>query len=181
MNPLLLDQLLVDYRQLVAKVDAHVTAVGEACADQLACRPGCDSCCRHLTVTAVEAISLARALQALPAAEGAVLRERAGTAADGDACPLLAGGLCLLYAARPLICRTHGLPLLVEDEAGRRVDFCPQNFTGAASLPAALVLDLERLNTLLALINRQFLGRLQAAGLELPERLSLAAALALQL
>jgi uncharacterized protein len=177
----LLDQLLADYRQLIAKVDAHVATVAESCADQLACRPGCASCCRHLTVTSVEAFALARALQDMPGDQAAKLREGAAAAGDSETCPLLVGGLCRLYAARPLICRTHGLPLLVEDEAGRRVDFCPQNFTAVESLPAALVLDLERLNILLALINRQFLAGLEAAGVKVAERLPLAAALALQL
>ena len=176
-----LEDLLADYRQLIAKVDAHVAGVVAACADQLACRPGCSSCCRHLTVTAVEAFALGKALLEHPADEAARLRELAAETEGGEACPLLAGGLCQLYAARPLICRTHGLPLLVEDEAGQRVDFCPLNFTGTESLPAGLVLDLEKLNTLLALINRRFLEALAEAGEEFPERLSLAAALTLQL
>ena len=176
-----LDALLADYRQLIAKVDAHVAGVVAACADQLACKPGCSSCCRHLTVTAVEAFALAGALRERPSGEVERLRALAAAAAGDMDCPLLAGGLCQLYAARPLICRTHGLPLLVEDEAGQRVDFCPLNFTAAESLPSSLVLDLEKLNTLLALVNRRFLEGLAAAGTDLPARLSLAAALNLQL
>ena len=173
-------ELLADYRRLVTKVDAHAAAVAVACGDQIACRPGCDSCCRHLSVATVEALALAAAVQALPAAQAEDLR-RVGSAATDAACPLLAGGMCRLYAARPLICRTHGLPLLVEDAAGRRVDFCPQNFTGADSLPGSVVLELDRLNALLSLLNRQLLERLHSMGLELPERLSLGAALQLQL
>lgn len=180
MDATFLETLLSDYRRLLAKIDAHAAAVTATCGDQLRCGPGCDSCCRHLTVAAVEALALAAAVAELPSAQAEELRQAAATA-DAQACPLLADGLCRLYAVRPLICRTHGLPLLVEDQAGRRVDFCPRNFGGAESMPGSAVLDLERVNTLLSLLNRQALERCAAAGLELPERLSLAAALSLQL
>ena len=176
-----LDQLLADYRQLVTRVNRHAAAVETSCRDQMACRPGCASCCRQISVSAIEALVLWRALQDLPSGVAAAHREAATAAVAAEVCPLLEGGLCRLYAARPLICRTHGLPLLVEDDGGRRVDFCPLSFTAGGSLPGALVLDLERLNTLLALLNRQFLGVLAAQGIDLPPRLSLGAALSLQL
>lgn len=175
------DQLLTGYRQLVTRIDSHAAAVATSCGDQLACHPGCAGCCRQITVSAIEALALWRALQDIPPAEAATLRAAAVAAEASEECPLLEGELCRLYAARPLICRTHGLPLLVEDEAGRRVDFCPLNFTAGGSLPGALVLDLERLNTLLSLLNRQFLEVLAANRIELPPRLGLGAALSLQL
>ncbi len=94
-------------------------------------------------------------------------------------CPLLAGGECLLYGARPLICRTHGLPLLVDDGAGRRVDFCPENFRGLESLPGEAVLDLERLNAALAAVDAHFAEEAFGGGKAPRRRLTLADALLL--
>jgi Fe-S-cluster containining protein len=176
-----IELLLPNFRQLVVMVDTHCAAVERDLAQHLVCRPGCAGCCRHLTVFAVEAVHLARGLATLPIAVRTALGRRAGETAAADPCPLLEGGLCRLYATRPLICRTHGLPLLVAGEEGTRVDFCPENFQGLERLPAAAVLDLERLNLLLAAVNRDFLSRIAEHGVTLPERLSLSSALTLKL
>ena len=177
-----LGNLLASYRQLVAKVDGHASTVVREHGEELACRPGCSDCCRLQTVFAVEGVALALALQGLPEEELSRLREGEGNHSSEALCPLLRGGLCPLYAARPLICRTHGLPLLVADGDGRRVDYCPHNFRGVATLPGGAVLDLDRLNLLLAAVNRQFLAAWVGQGRPpLPERLRLTAVLRLQL
>ena len=144
-----------NYFALRDRVDAFAGRVTESFATALACRAGCDSCCRHLTLFPVEAHALALALQSLPIAEQETIRKRAH-AATPDACPLLADGMCLLYAARPLICRTHGLPLLMVTENTKTVDYCPLNFTGVESLPGWAVLDLNQLNAALATVNALF-------------------------
>ena len=116
--------------------------------------------------------SLHRAWQDLPAPARVHLRDHLAGAAVGEACPLLENNLCPLYAARPIICRTHGLPLLIEDAAGTRVDRCPLNFAGYAALPGNAVIHLERLNAALIIINRQFIARVFPGG-GLPERIPL--------
>lgn len=177
----LLEDLLADYRAVVARIDAHVAGVIADWGEHLACAPGCDRCCRHLNVFAVEAVALALALQEVPRRERSRLADRSAGDLEQTGCPLLSEGLCSLYGARPLICQTHGLPLLVTEGEGRRVDTCPENFRGLESLPGAAVLDLERLNTLLAVVNRRFVAGLRQHGVQLPERLPLASALGLQL
>ena len=166
---------LANYFALRERVDAFARKVTEAYAASLACRAGCDSCCRHLTLFPVEAYALAVALQALPMAEQELIRERARTALP-DACPLLDDGVCLLYAARPLICRTHGLPLLVTSDT-KSVDYCPLNFKGVVNLPGWAVLDLDQLNATLAVINAHFASEfLKESG---DRRISIAEALRL--
>ena len=64
---------------------------------------------------------------------------------------------CSIYESRPLICRTQGLPLLIESEDGEQeVDFCPLNFTepGAIDdLDEDHLVPLDALNLRLALLN----------------------------
>ena len=128
----------------------------------------------------MEAAALAAALRALPQTEVTELQARARQATLEGPCPLLVAGSCRLYAARPLICRTHGLPLLMTGADGPRVDYCPKNFADVASLPAAAIIDLERLNTALVAINQLYLRECQDDGTSANARLSIAAALLLR-
>jgi hypothetical protein len=164
-------QALALYRQLLERVDRFSAQVETQLAETLACRAGCDFCCRLEAVFPVEAHAVCQALAQLPPATLAALSER--RAAGEEVCPLLLEGHCAIYAARPLICRTHGLPLLLEEDGATRIDHCPLNFAGLESLPGALVLQLEAVNQPLAAINQLFL-RQPPAGWDLPgERIRL--------
>ncbi|GFO67091.1 hypothetical protein GMLC_06700 [Geomonas limicola] len=163
---------LDNYRALRARIDEMYRSTAERFHEQIVCRPGCDSCCRHLSIFAVEAAAITRALHELPVEQAQEIRAAAAQAAADGPCPLLKGGLCLLYQARPIICRTHGLPLLLSREGANQIDFCPENFRGLTSIPGNAVLDLERLNEALAAINALYLRSFPG-----PERLTLAQAL----
>lgn len=166
-----IDPLLAPYRQLVAQTDLLCARIVQKFAPQIVCRAGCGGCCQLQSVLPVEAYSLFVAWRQLPASEREALLQTIADA-DAEACPLLADARCPLYPARPLICRTHGLPILFATEAGRSVDFCPLNFVGVSSLPGTAVIDLDRLNLLLAQINRDFVARL-FGDQPPPERLAL--------
>lgn len=146
---------LAPYRTLVQKVDTFARQVHRLFADRMSCRRGCADCCLLESVLPVEAASLELALKALPEAVFEGLGSTAGSASTN--CPLLLDGECSIYAARPLICRTHGLPLLIREEKGNSVDVCEKNFVDGGSLPGEAVLDLEALNAALVMINRRFL------------------------
>lgn len=83
-------------------------------------------------------------------------------------------GTCAIYAARPLVCRTQGLPLRYPDGvipkeavmaqgktkpgAADGIIWCPLNFT--ASPPRGPdVLDAGRVDEILALVNRRHAER----------------------
>lgn len=165
---------LENYLALLARVKELCRCTAEAFNAHITCRAGCDACCRHLSVFAVEAAALREALKELPPEKGALVRSKARGADEDSPCPLLHDGLCLLYQARPIICRTHGLPLLLLRDGERSIDFCPENFQGLPSIPGSAVIDLERLNMMLATINALYLQTHPG-----PERLTIAEALAL--
>jgi Fe-S-cluster containining protein len=144
---------LRNYRELLRRVDELCRVAGERLAGLLTCHEGCDACCRHLSLFAVEAAVLAEAVAALPAEQHGRLLQRARRATQDGPCPLLEEHACLIYEARPIICRTHGLPLLTRADGEERVDFCPRNCRGASSLPGEAVLDLDRLNAALAAVD----------------------------
>jgi Fe-S-cluster containining protein len=77
---------------------------------------------------------------------------------QGERCSLLAAnGECLIYEVRPIICRSHGAPVTYREGDVTRRDVCPLNFGGdTTGLDPEDSLNLDLLNTLLALIARQF-------------------------
>ena len=111
-------------------------------------------------------------LASLPAEAREALAARA-TGGDPRVCPALEGdGRCAIYSFRPVICRTHGLPIrfarpltpalttgALRPNPGARslpiVDACPRNFAAAISpsLPADAVLDQTTLSTVLGALD----------------------------
>jgi uncharacterized protein len=142
------------YERLLAKVEGHATPIETRQRKNLACREGCSGCCRsHLALAPVEARYLAEGLAELHEAARAAILKNAQALIEtgaGGPCPLLVDDRCALYSRRPLICRTHGLPVTARElrERGRAFDVCPLNFTEEA--PAAEdLLNLDVLNALL--------------------------------
>lgn len=169
----------VEYEALRDKVDAFAAHAEAAQAEWLRCRAGCDGCCRlRRTAWAVEIDAIRRHLATLRAEQRAALaaRREAPAVAAGERCVFLDDdGRCAVYAARPLICRTHGPALRLPDGA---LAWCGLNFEGvpdeavAELLPADAVLDVELVNRMLALINARYLD-----GRDEPARAPLDAAL----
>lgn len=170
-------ELLCNYRALVAKVDEMSARIAAEYAAHISCHRGCDGCCRHLSLSLVEAVALAVACSSRPPEQRAFLRDRARKATAEGTCPLLVDGECVLYADRPIICRTHGLPVRVTEGAEQRIDYCPENFKDLGALPGAAVVDIETLNTILAAVNKLFANAYNS--LRENERISIAEALLL--
>lgn len=165
---------LENYLALLERVDALCAGTAAKFPSEISCHAGCDACCRHLSVFAVEAAALREALGRLSGEDAARVREGAANTAPEDPCPLLQDGLCRLYEARPIICRTHGLPLLLQRDGENCIDFCPENFQSLPSIPGSAVIDLERLNAVLATVNSLYLQAFPG-----PERITVAEALTL--
>lgn len=168
---------LANYRVLVSKVDEICATVTAAFAEQIQCHAGCSGCCRELTLFPVEAAALLVALAALPPQHREAL-DASGTR-DSDSCPLLVDDLCLVYESRPIICRTHGLPLLLKADGESRIDFCPENFRETKTLPGTAIINLELLNQALVAINALFVDRTDNTRLKSGQRQSMAAVITL--
>lgn len=152
-------RILDNYSQLTARVDALCNSIASALGDQITCSPGCSSCCTSITVFPVEAAAMREALDNLPQEKVTeILRHISGHDDEGR-CPLLLHHRCLLYEARPIICRTHGLPIVYTSDGQRNSDCCPRNVTDTASLPGSNVINLDTLNTLLVAINAAYLSQ----------------------
>lgn len=113
---------------VVDELAAKVAAPHE---DRLRCRAGCSACCQDgITVFDIEA-------DLIRARHGELL-ERAAAHAPGGCAFLDEAGRCRIYASRPYVCRTQGLPLRwLEEEDGEVVEarsVCPLNEPGGPPL-----------------------------------------------
>ena len=115
---------LAELAKLHAAVDAEVAELSELHAERLQCGRGCAGCCvDDLSVFALEA-------ERIRVEAGELLRS--GQPHPPGACAFLdAEGACRVYAARPYVCRTQGLPLRWLEERQAQVvelrDICPLN------------------------------------------------------
>jgi uncharacterized protein len=151
------------YMQFLAAVDRMAERIRNQYGTHLLCRSGCHDCCRqHFSLSPVESDAMADAVRALPPDTWQRVHEHAGRAVSlpSSPCPLLIEGKCCVYLARPVICRTQGLPLLLQAEDGvPEVDFCRLNFTAPGAtdeLEEDFLVDLEALNRTLALVNLDY-------------------------
>lgn len=131
--------------ELTAKIDGFFARVETRHGDDMQCQTGCSDCCHaRLTVTTVEA----DAIRAHVAGKPIVL----GT--DPDRCVALdAAGRCQIYDARPVVCRSHGVPIRMREGSLPVIRNCFRNFTHTE--PAAdCVLDQQTLSTLVLAVDR---------------------------
>ena len=148
---------LAEYSQLVAKVDAKFADIASRHAAEMRCSKGCSACCQPgISVSKVEQHHVKLFLQRHPA-----IQERVATVEERPGCCrfLTVEGDCLIYLARPILCRSHGAPLYQEDEEGSgQRQVCELNFSGRtlAELDGADFFNVDLLQTLLALINKRY-------------------------
>lgn len=145
--------------QLRRRVDAHFDAALARSPAAFSCGPGCESCCHvRIGVFTVEAAPIRDALARLAITDPplrARIRQQADDPGHAERCALLVDGRCSVYAVRPLICRSHGLPIAAADlgdpAAPLRLDHCPLNFRDEPP-PRASILRLEAVNQPLSLL-----------------------------
>jgi Fe-S-cluster containining protein len=167
-----MSHFLDNYKQLTARVDALCDGIAASLGEQITCTSGCSSCCTSISVFPVEAAAIREALDKLPEFQADEISRHVSEHADDERCPLLLHHRCLLYEARPIICRTHGLPIVYTVEGRRSSDCCPLNLTDTESVSGSSVVDLDKLNTLLVAVNSIYLSQSDSA--ELPERFTIA-------
>lgn len=145
--------------QLRRRVDAHFDAALARSPRAFQCGPGCETCCHvRIGVFTVEAVPIRDALAHLEQINPALrarVRSQADDTTHADHCALLVDGRCTVYDVRPLICRSHGLPIAAAESgdpaAGLHVDHCPLNFRGEAP-PRASILRLDAVNQPLSVL-----------------------------
>lgn len=149
-------QALNALRRLHQEVERRAEELAKVHGERLTCARGCSACCLDgLTVFSVEA-------ERIRAAHATLLEK--GLPHAAGACAFLdEEGACRIYAERPYVCRTQGLPLRWIDESaeGLRVerrDICELNEEGdpLTALPERACWTLGPTEARLAAIQKRF-------------------------
>lgn len=152
-----MNKAIEEYRRLRDEVDRKASDLMEVHRDRLCCKALCHDCCVNLTVWPVEFFSMVEELKAA--------KWPRPQFDEGASCGFLKAGLCQIYPYRPIICRTHGLPMVYMHDEDRpdeyAVSFCEKNFVGVDVETFVFTPDntfhLDELNSELALINLRYL------------------------
>jgi uncharacterized protein len=139
------------YHELTAKVDGFFARVTERHGTDMQCGSGCSDCCHvRLTVTAVEAGAINDEVASWDAPRRMALAANVAAAPPDRCAALEPGGRCLIYAARPIVCRSHGAPIRMT--ARSLPVMCFRNFTRVTPDPDC-VLDQTTLSALVLAVN----------------------------
>jgi Fe-S-cluster containining protein len=146
-----------EYRNLRSRIDEEIERLEGLHGQDITCRPGCAACCINLTVFPVEFFAILEDLEETHTLKKDFIFD------ESAPCGFLHGGLCQIYLFRPIICRTHGLPIIFlndsQEEPVWEVSFCEFNFQNKTGVEFTddTLLDIETINTELNRINDQFI------------------------
>lgn len=119
----IIEDVLDNYQELCRFCDSTWMNIQERYPNELQCRKGCCGCCELESVSALETYIIRQYLD-----RQSVKTAESSSFSTIDKCPLLSHELCAIYAVRPLICRTHGLPIRSMNFTDGTIDCCPLNF-----------------------------------------------------
>ncbi|PKP08168.1 MAG: hypothetical protein CVU09_16835 [Bacteroidetes bacterium HGW-Bacteroidetes-4] len=151
--------LIEAYYKLRQEIDAASVKLEKHHKNQIACKKGCSLCCESLRLFPLELAAIRQELgeyiQQLPKKRFRL---------NPKACRFLVNNVCTIYASRPIICRTQGLPLLYENKQGTGFEFstCRLNFNEVAieSFNQDNALFMSPFNSRLFLLNQQFVKQI---------------------
>jgi len=141
------------YLQLRTEISELSEKLGAMHKNEMACKKGCSSCCMNFQVLPVEYFSILQQLKATPPQQFRELDS------EHEDCNFLIEHMCQVYEARPIICRTHGLPLLFMNQEGDawELSACPLNFKKFDDFHTENTYPQDTYNSKLFLINREFI------------------------
>ncbi|MFW5781021.1 MAG: YkgJ family cysteine cluster protein [Bacteroidota bacterium] len=111
-----------EYYRLREEIDGICKRLNDIHVHHLQCKKGCCKCCLPFSILPVEFHAIREELASLNISFLNIRNKKK--------CIFLQDGLCTIYNYRPIICRTHGLPLLyVNEDDNWELYVCDLNFT----------------------------------------------------
>jgi uncharacterized protein len=115
-----------DYFRLRKDIDERTEILEKEHKIHLSCKSGCDICCMDYNIFPVEFYSILKELQNLKFKPKPLPKKEE----ESSSCVFLKDHKCTIYQSRPVICRTHGLPLLYNnDDDEWELSTCELNFS----------------------------------------------------
>ena len=151
-------KLFTEYNNLKNEIDIHSNKLEKEHTKQMQCKKGCDMCCMDYSILPVEFHSILNDLK-----ETKLIPETLAEAKDNE-CIFLINHVCTIYNQRPIICRTHGLPLLFMNENNEwELSACDLNFTDFNFEEFTLdnTFTQDKYNSKLFMLNKKFISEVK--------------------
>ena len=143
------------YKSLVKEIEQHTDILETIHNKHMKCKNGCDMCCIDFSIFPLEYHYILNEIEkenAKPELEGK---------SKGDICAFLKNHSCTIYEHRPIMCRTHGFPLIyANDDDEYELSACELNFTefDFEDFTMENTLPQDKYNSKLFLLNRKFIA-----------------------
>ncbi len=143
------------YKNLVEEIEQHTDLLENTHKKHMMCKNGCDLCCIDFSIFPIEYHFILNEIK-----KGNTLPELEEKT-NGNTCAFLKNHSCLIYDHRPIMCRTHGFPLIyVNDNDENELSACELNFTefDYEDFTMENTLPQDKYNSKLFLLNREFIA-----------------------
>ncbi|SHE76513.1 Putative zinc-or iron-chelating domain-containing protein [Mariniphaga anaerophila] len=153
-----MEKHFIAYRQLRKEIDNASDKLLKEHAGNMQCKKGCDLCCMDYSILPLEFYSILDELKTRNLNTEELPEEE--NMEEGD-CVFLKNHVCAIYESRPMICRTHGLPLLyTNDDDEWELSTCELNFTqfDFEKFTPENTYPQDKFNSELFLLNRKFVA-----------------------
>ncbi len=146
------------YIILRSEIESHSEKLASEHSNHMQCKKGCDMCCIDYSIFPIEFHFILNDFKEKKL-EFENLREL-----EENICVFLKNHACTMYEQRPIICRTHGLPLLyMNNNSEWELSACELNFTefDFADFTLDNTLPQDKYNSKLFMLNKEFIADFQ--------------------
>ncbi len=144
-----------EYFTLRNAIDLQCSTLWELYKNNMKCKQGCSKCCESFRILPLEF----HAIQYISPDKTIKIN----TNASKTECVFLVRNKCAIYENRPIMCRTHGFPLVrLNEEAGAyEVSFCDLNFIRykLSKFTEENVIQEDQINSKLFMLNKRFIQK----------------------
>ncbi|MBN2789997.1 MAG: YkgJ family cysteine cluster protein [Candidatus Delongbacteria bacterium] len=146
--------IIDEYFTFFDSTNAKIDKIVKKHEKNLSCKKGCTYCCMNISVLPIEFYAIGKMI---------LKAKKQITVNRHKRCAFLQDNLCMIYKYRPIICRTHGLPLSHRDshDPGRvNVSICEMNFVDKIpKFNLDNTLDMDEINLKLYRLNEKFISK----------------------
>lgn len=147
-------KILTNFLELRNEIDSKCAKLHQLHESHTQCKNGCDQCCMNFNILPVEFEYILKKIKES--------KLSVSMSDSKKSCVFLKNHSCTIYKYRPIICRTHGLPILNMDKKGDNweLSFCPLNFKKVADdfFHFDNCYEQDYFNSKLYLLNNDFLN-----------------------
>lgn len=146
-----MEKLFDSYLALRNEIDQLADRLANQHHEHMQCKKGCDLCCMEFNILPIEFYYIQHKLK--------TETPEINTEASDESCIFLKNHCCTIYEHRPVICRTHGLPLLYmnSDTEEWELSACELNFTDFDEFDDENTFPQDKFNSRLFVLNEALL------------------------